>query len=111
MGRELSEENRLLLTITKKNAEERIATFLLSLSTRYNRLGYSSTEFKLSMSRSEIGNYLGLTIETVSRTLNKFQKQKLIEIERKYVRIKELTRLKGMCTPSLSGTRAGGSVA
>ena len=111
MGRELSYENQLLLTITKKNAEERIATFLISLSTRFRRLGYSSTEFKLSMSRSEIGNYLGLTIETVSRTLNKFQKQKLINIERKHIRINELDTLKNLCTNSAASSKSGGSAA
>ena len=98
MARELSQDNQLLLTITKKNAEERIATFLLSLSARFKRLGYSATEFKLSMSRSEIGNYLGLTIETVSRGMNKFQKQGLIDIERKFVRILDMDALHALCT-------------
>ena len=74
MGREISHENRLLLTLGKKSAEERIATFLSSLSTRFHQLGFSADEFKLSMSRQEIGNYLGLTIETVSRIFSRFQK-------------------------------------
>jgi len=110
LGRELSYENQLLLTITKKNAEERMATFLISLSTRYQRLGYSSTEFKLSMSRSEIGNYLGMTIETVSRTLSNFQKQDLIKIEHKHIRIKELDTLKTLCHTG-SNLNTGNSVA
>lgn len=110
LGRELSYENQLLLTITKKNAEERMATFLTSLSARYHRLGYSSTEFKLSMSRSEIGNYLGMTIETVSRTLSNFQKQKLIEIEHKHIRIKDLDALQNLCNPG-AVQKHGSSVA
>lgn len=110
MGRELSYENQLLLTITKKNAEERMATFLISLSGRYQRLGYSATEFKLSMSRSEIGKYLGMTIETVSRTLSHFQKQKLIEVEHKHVRLMEPGILKNLCNPG-SGQKTGSSVA
>jgi CRP/FNR family transcriptional regulator len=108
MGRELSQDNQLLLTITKKNADERIATFLMSLSTRFKRLGYSASEFKLSMSRSDIGNYLGLTIETVSRGMNKFQKQGLISIERKFVRILDMTAMKNLCTtPGISHEARG----
>lgn len=98
MGRELSHENQLLLTITKKHADGRIATFLLSLSNRFKSLGYSATEFRLPMSRSEIGNYLGLTFETVSRSLNKFQKQGLIEINHKYINILDLDALHNACT-------------
>lgn len=88
MSRELTYENELLLTIGKKNAEERLATFLLTLSDRFYRLGYSSKEFKLAMSRQEIANYLGLTIETVSRILSRFQKEQIIDVARKQISIK-----------------------
>lgn len=111
MARELSQDNQLLLTITKKNAEERIATFLMSLSTRFKRLGYSATEFKLSMSRSEIGNYLGLTIETVSRGMNRFQKQGIISIERKFVNILDMPLLQSLCNHSLATMDAKDSIA
>ena len=111
MGRELSYENQLLLTITKKNAEERIASFLFTLSKRFSRLGYSATEFKLAMSRSEIGNYLGLTIETVSRTMNKLQKQNTIGIDGKYVRIKDLSTLENLCANSIPDKSKDSSVA
>lgn len=105
MGRELSHENRLLLTITKKHADGRIATFLLSLSARFSRLGYSATEFRLPMSRSEIGNYLGLTFETVSRSMNKLQKQGLITINHKYITILDLEALRQACSePESSNT-------
>jgi CRP/FNR family transcriptional regulator len=97
MGRELSHEHNLLLTVTKKHADGRIATFLLSLSSRFKMLGYSELEFRLPMSRSEIGNYLGLTFETVSRCLSKFQKQGLIEINHKYITILELEALHDVC--------------
>lgn len=100
MGRELSNDNRLLLTVNKKNAEGRIATFLLSLSTRFQRLGYSPLEFRLAMSRSEIGNYLGLTFETVSRCLHRFQKNGLIDIDSRYIRILDLKALGGLCNDS-----------
>jgi CRP/FNR family transcriptional regulator, anaerobic regulatory protein len=98
MGRELSHENRLLLTITTLNADGRVATFLLSLSVRFSRLGYSANEFRLAMSRSEIGNYLGLSFETVSRSLHKFQKQGLITINHKYITILDSEALKQVCT-------------
>lgn len=98
IGRELSHENQLLLTITKKHAEGRIATFLLSLSKRFNQLGYSEKEFRLAMSRSEIGNYLGLTFETVSRTMSKLQKQGVISINHKYITIEDMASLNAICS-------------
>ncbi len=88
MSRELTHENELLLMIGTKNAEERLATFLISLSSRFHRLGYSAREIKLSMSRQEIANYLGLTIETVSRIMSRFQREELISVDRKQVNIK-----------------------
>ena len=94
MSRELIHENELLLTICKKNAEERLATFLIMLSSRYQRLGYSPKSLKLSMSRQEIANYLGLTIETVSRIMSRFQKEGLISLNRKQVDIKDIKALK-----------------
>ena len=100
MSRELSSDNELLLTLSNKNAEEKIATFLVSLSSRFNRLGYSSTEFRLAMSRQEIGNYLGLTIETVSRIFSKLQRENYIATERKIVQIKNLAALKVLCSGS-----------
>lgn len=97
MGREISHENRLLLTIGKKNAEERLATFLSSLSSRFSQLGFSAMEFKLSMSRQEIGNYLGLTIETVSRIFSRFQKKGIIEINNKHVKLLDKRELAVLC--------------
>jgi CRP/FNR family transcriptional regulator len=109
MGRELTNENKLLLTITKKHADGRIATFLLSLSDRFKQLGYSATEFRLAMSRSEIGNYLGLTFETVSRSLNKFHKQGLLKINHKYITILEMEALKRVCNETEVAERHGKS--
>jgi CRP/FNR family transcriptional regulator len=97
MSRELSKENKLLLTISKRNAEERVATFLVSLSSRFKKLGYSAKEFNLSMSRQDIGNYLGLTIETVSRLFTKFQKKGLISIDKKSIVIEDLPTIHAIC--------------
>ncbi len=97
MSRELTKENKLLLTINKRSAEERIATFLVSLSTRFHNLGYSATEFNLPMSRQDIGNYLGLTIETVSRLFTKFQKNGLVKVDKKTVVIEDMPTLRAIC--------------
>jgi CRP/FNR family transcriptional regulator, anaerobic regulatory protein len=97
MSREITKENKLLLTISKRSAEERIATFLISLSSRFYKLGYSAREFNLPMSRQDIGNYLGLTIETVSRLFTKFQKNGLIKIDKKRVSIEDMHTLHAIC--------------
>ena len=110
MSRELSTENESLLLLGKKSAEEKIATFLVNLSTRLHLLGYSSTEFRLPMSRQEIGNYLGLTVETVSRIFSRWQKEKLIEIDRKLIKIVNSEALHNMCSGrkfNLDETTAG----
>jgi CRP/FNR family transcriptional regulator len=98
MSRELSSENQSLLLLGKKSAEEKIATFLVNLSSRLHVLGYSSTEFRLPMSRQEIGNYLGLTVETVSRIFSRLQKDKLIVIDRKLIKIVNEHGIRCMCT-------------
>jgi CRP/FNR family transcriptional regulator, anaerobic regulatory protein len=97
MSRELSKENKLLLTINKRSAEERMATFLVSLSSRFHKLGYSAKEYNLPMSRQDIGNYLGLTIETVSRIFTKFQRNGLIQIDKRTINLKDLPTLHAIC--------------
>jgi CRP/FNR family transcriptional regulator len=92
-SRELSAEHELLLSITRRTAEERVATFLTSLAARFKRIGYSPNEFKLSMSREEIGSYLGLTIETVSRIFTRLREQGLIALNRRQVTIRDGARL------------------
>ena len=97
MSREISKENRMLLTINKRSAEERIATFLVSLSSRFQKLGYSPKEFNLSMSRQDIGSYLGLTIETVSRLFTKFQRNGLMKIDKRSISLEDLPTLHAIC--------------
>jgi len=104
MSRELTHENELLLMIGTKNAEERMATFLITLSSRFHQLGYSAKEIKLSMSRQEIANYLGLTIETVSRIMSRFQREQLISVNRKQVNIKNPDVLKHISSGSNAGS-------
>ncbi len=97
VSRELSNENKLLLAINNRSAEERLATFLVSLSSRFRKLGYSAKEYNLPMSRQEIGNYLGLTIETVSRIFTKFQRNGLVKINRKAITLDDLPALHAIC--------------
>ncbi len=87
MSKEICNEQHMLQLLAKKNADERIATFLLRLSNRFKARGFSETRFRLSMSRHEIGNYLGLTVETVSRVLTRLQKNELITVENKEIEI------------------------
>ena len=87
MSREIRDDQQMMLLLSKKTADERIATFLVNLSARFRARGYSANQFRLSMSRNEIGNYLGLAVETVSRVFTRFQQNGLIEAEGKEVRI------------------------
>jgi CRP/FNR family transcriptional regulator len=68
----------------------------LSLSERFRRRGFSATDFFLSMSRQEIGSYLGLALETVSRLFTRFQDEKILKVERKHVQILDIERLRTM---------------
>jgi CRP/FNR family transcriptional regulator len=111
LSRELTAENKLLMTINRKTAEEKIATFLISLSSRFKTLGYSAHEFNLPMSRQEIGNYLGLTLETVSRLLSRFQTKGLITINRKAIKIENLAALHAVCDKTQLSEQTKHSVA
>jgi CRP/FNR family transcriptional regulator len=73
--------------LSKNSAEQRIAALLLSISARNVRRRLSATSFRLPMSRTDIGNYLGLTVETVSRVFSRFQKQELLAVDNKEIRI------------------------
>ncbi|PSJ47126.1 FNR family transcription factor [Zobellella taiwanensis] len=93
MSNEINGDQQMILLLSKKTAEERLAAFLHGLSSRYAQRGFSPREFRLTMTRGDIGNYLGLTVETVSRLLGRFQKSDLIEVDGKYIRILDLPLL------------------
>jgi CRP/FNR family transcriptional regulator, anaerobic regulatory protein len=93
MSSEIKTDQEMLTLLNRKNAEQRLATFLSSLSTRYHTRGLSSTEFRLTMTRSDIGNYIGLTVETISRLLNRFHKNGLIQVEGKLITILDSDKL------------------
>ena len=94
MSREIVRESGVMMLLGAMRAEERIAAFLLNLSQRLNARGYSPLEFHLRMTREEIGSYLGLKLETVSRAFSKFDKDGLIEVEKKFVRIRNIEGLR-----------------
>ena len=96
MSREIARDYGVMLLLGSMRAEERLAAFLLNLSQRFAARGYSSTEFHLRMTREEIGSYLGLKLETVSRTLSQFQSQGLIAVQNKHLRILQIDSLREM---------------
>ncbi|MGK0372329.1 MAG: CRP/FNR family transcriptional regulator, partial [Glaciecola sp.] len=87
MSSEIKHDHELIMLLSKRNAEERLLHFIGHLSQRFNERGYSAKQFNLSMTRSEIGNYLGLTVETISRLLTRFQKEGLIKVDGKLITI------------------------
>jgi len=103
MSKELLHDQSLLMLLGKKSADERLAALLVSLSERYRRRGFSATEFHLSMSRNDIGNYLGLAVETVSRLFTRFQDEALLSVQRKHIRILNLERLNAIANNARSG--------
>jgi CRP/FNR family transcriptional regulator len=80
VARELAATRDLMLTTGQRSATERVVSFLLAFSRRSARNGQSASEFELPMTRSDIGDFLGLTIETVSRTFSKLKTLGLIEL-------------------------------
>lgn len=87
MSSEINYDQEMLLLLNKKNAEERLAAFVYNLSQRFGSRGFSTKEFRLTMTRGEIGNYLGLTVETISRLLSRFHKSNLLSVDGKFVTI------------------------
>jgi CRP/FNR family transcriptional regulator len=96
MSREIVREHGVMLLLGSMRAEERLAAFLLNLSQRFEARGYSRSEFVLRMTRAEIGSYLGLKLETVSRALSHFAQESLIEVEQKHVRIIDADGLRAL---------------
>ncbi|MEC8428871.1 MAG: fumarate/nitrate reduction transcriptional regulator Fnr [Pseudomonadota bacterium] len=94
MSKEITADQDLIIQLSKNSAEERIAALLLSISTRNYHRQLSATSFRLPMSRSDMGNYLGLTIETVSRVLGRFQKNDLLKVDKKEITILDMDALK-----------------
>jgi CRP/FNR family transcriptional regulator len=93
LSRELTQDQRHLLSLGSLRAEERLAVFLLNLSQRLAARGYQNNEFNLRMSRVEIGSYLGIQIETVSRMLSRFAESGLIQIKQRHIKLIDMNGL------------------
>jgi len=94
MSREIVRENGVMLLLGSMNAEERLAAFLLNLTHRLQTRGFSQSELVLRMTRKEIGNYLGMSLETVSRTFSKFSIEGIVDVKLRYIRILNADALK-----------------
>ncbi|NOX08633.1 MAG: fumarate/nitrate reduction transcriptional regulator Fnr [Gammaproteobacteria bacterium] len=93
MSKEISTDQKLMMLLGKKTAEERLASLLLSISKRLSMRGFSDREFNLSMSRIDIANYLGLAVETVSRLFTRFHDEGLINNQRQHILIEDMDQL------------------
>ncbi|MGQ0709735.1 MAG: fumarate/nitrate reduction transcriptional regulator Fnr [Rhodoferax sp.] len=102
LSREIVRENGVLMLLGSMRAEERLATFLLNLVQRLHARGFSQSELVLRMTREEIGSYLGLKLETVSRTFSKFSEEKIIEVKQRHVRILDTAALRDIVNPPAS---------
>ncbi len=94
MSREITGKQSVMLLLGNMQAEQKMAAFLANLSSRYAARGYSSTHFQLRMSREDMGNFLGLTIESISRLLSKFKKMGLLHVDGRELQILDLPAMR-----------------
>ena len=94
MSREIVRDHGVMMLLGSMRAEERLAAFLLNMSQRFTARGFSPSEFHLRMTRDEIGSYLGLKLETVSRAFSRFQEEGLVAVQQKHIRILDTPGLK-----------------
>ena len=101
MSREIVRENGVMLLLGSMRAEERLAAFLVNLVQRLHARGFSQSELVLRMTREEIGSFLGLKLETVSRTFSKFVEDGIVEVKQRHVRILNTDALKDIVNPKV----------
>jgi CRP/FNR family transcriptional regulator len=99
MSREIVRDHGVMMLLGTMRAEERLAAFLLNLSQRFTARGFSHAEFYLRRTREEIGSYLGLKLETVSRSFSRFQEEGYIAVQQKHIRILNVPGLKALMNP------------
>jgi len=98
-SQEMISEHKRVEILAQRDASDRLAQFLLQLSQRYASRGFSEYEFNLSMSRRDIGNFLALTAETVSRTFSHFERKGLVKVDRRRIRLLSLEGLRQLAAP------------
>jgi CRP/FNR family transcriptional regulator len=101
MSREIVREHGVMLLLGTMRAEERLAAFLLNLVQRLQARGFSRTELILRMTREEIGSYLGMKLETVSRTFSRFADEGIIEVKQRHIHIQDAEALKRLVNPQV----------
>lgn len=94
LSREIIRDHGVMMLLGSMSAEERLVAFLLNLSKRFTARGYSPSDFNLRMTREEIGSYLGLKLETVSRLFSKLQESGHLSVQQKHVRITNVQGLR-----------------
>ena len=99
MGGEIVRERGVMQLLGTMNAEERLAAFLLNLVQRLHVRGFSRSDFVLRMTREEIGSYLGLTLETASRTFSKFADDGIITVNQRHIHILDADALRRIVNP------------
>lgn len=102
IGSQIVSDQVTIVLLGNRSATVKVAAFLLAMSRRYKALGYSGTEFNLTMPRHNIANFLGLSIETVSRQLGSLSNSGAISIKNRGVQIKNLTLLEAIVEPGLT---------
>ncbi|MBF8221841.1 fumarate/nitrate reduction transcriptional regulator Fnr [Halomonas sp. 328] len=109
MSKEIFDDHELLQVVARRKAEQRLAILLLSLSQRFARRGLSRTRFRLSMSRHDLGNFLGLAPETTSRVFKRFMELGWLKVSGKEIELLDLAALQGMTAkPETTPLEAGG---
>ena len=101
MSREIVREHGVMLLLGSMRAEERLAAFLLNLVQRLQARGFSKSELILRMTREEIGSYLGMKLETVSRTFSKFADEGIIEVKQRLIQIQDAEALQRLVNPQV----------
>ena len=93
MSREIARDEQVLMLLGKMTAEERLAACLISFAERHERLGGEANMFRLSMSRQDLADYLGLALETVSRLFSRFQEDGLIRVQGRRIQLLDCAQL------------------
>ena len=93
MSDEIVRDQRVMALLGGKSAEARLASFLVDVSRRFAARGYASSDLELPMTREDIGSFLGLKLETISRMFSKLQDAKLIEVHQRHIRILDVAGL------------------
>jgi CRP/FNR family transcriptional regulator len=102
MSREIVREYGVMLMLGSMRAEQRLAAFLLNLTRRLQARGFSASSLVLRMKRNEIGSYLGLKLETVSRTFSKFQQEGMLDVNQRQIRIVDQSKLEQLVNGTTS---------